>query len=483
MKRNFLKIYTIASILFLSTSCNNLLEIKETDFLGGDIALRTVSNNESLLMGAYSSYDADMAVRLNGVFSDELKAGDFYNAQTTHEWQFAADDIGIRDSYTAVDPLYRVIDRVNRIFIALPNAVSEASTDEAKKSIIKGEALFLRAFAHFELFRYYCKNYDPSGLGMIYMTEPSLEPKARENMDTYFQKILADITEAKTLLPATSTDVYRASRLAVVGLQARVALYMRNWKDAITYSTEYINAKPLATKTEFPGIWKDTNNAEVGFKIAKTVSNTRLGSIYRGLFTRVNGVLQAPGSISWVPSSKLWDSFDQVNDIRFENYLIDEPILASVQGKPSKIVKKYAGGEYASANENVNDLKVFRTAEMYLIRAEARAEDGLVNGANSAESDLNTLRAARINGYVNQSFASKDLIIQAIMNERYKELAFEGHRFWDLKRRGLPVQRATADAPTPATATLPANDFRFVLPIPNEERLANQLIQQNEGYE
>ena len=106
-------------------------------------------------MGAYSSYDADMAVRLNGVFSDELKAGDFYNAQTTHEWQFAADDIGIRDSYTAVDPLYRVIDRVNRIFIALPNAVTEASTDEAKKSIIKGEALFLRAFAHFELFRYY----------------------------------------------------------------------------------------------------------------------------------------------------------------------------------------------------------------------------------------------------------------------------------------------------------------------------------------
>ncbi|NGM74162.1 RagB/SusD family nutrient uptake outer membrane protein [Sphingobacterium sp. SGL-16] len=482
MKRNFLKIYTIASFLLISTSCSNLLEITETDFLGGDVALRTVANNESLLMGAYAAYDADMAVRLNGVFSDELKAGDFYNAQTTHEWQYAPDDIGIRDSYTAVDPLYRVIDRVNRIFIALPNAISETASDDAKKSIIKGEALFLRAFAHFELFRYYCKNYDPAGLGMIYMTEPSLESKVRENMDTYFQKLLADITEAKTLLNTNSTDLFRANRLAVIGLQARVALYMRNWKDAITYSTEFINAKPLASKEDFPGIWTDTKDSEVGFKISKTVSNSRLGNIYRGQFTLVNGVLQAPSSIPWVPSSKLWDKFDQTNDVRFASYLIDEPILAAVQGKPSKIVKKYAGGAYATTNENVNHFKVFRTGEMYLIRAEARAEDGVVSGANSAESDLNALRAARITGYTNQTFANKDAVITAIIDERFKELAFEGHRFWDLKRRGLPVQRATADAPTPATATLPANDFRFVLPIPNEERLANPLIQQNEGY-
>jgi hypothetical protein len=68
------------------------------------------------------------------------------------------------------------------------------------------------------------------------------------------------------------------------------------------------------------------------------------------------------------------------------------------------------------------------------------------------------------------------------MNERFKELPFEGHRFWDLKRRNLPVSRDAADAPTATGTTLPAGNFRFLLPIPNSEVQANPKIQQNPGY-
>ncbi|OYD45798.1 hypothetical protein CHU00_10685 [Sphingobacterium cellulitidis] len=485
MKFNYIKILVAAAVIsFSSSSCSNLLDVKETDFLGGNDALRTIANNESLLIGTYSVFNNEMGIQLNGVFSDELKPGDFYVSQTTHEWRYAPDDIGIRDNYTAVDPYYRVIDRTNRIFAALPDAPANGTADEELKKKIRGEALFLRAYAHFELFRYYCKNYDPAELGMIYMTTVSLEPQARENMDTYFQKILADINEAKTLLKDDYNDIYRANRLAVVALNARVALYMRNWNEAITNATEYISKKPLASKTDFPEIWKDKSNAELAFKISRTAaSSTRIGGIYRGVFTKnAANALVAPASILWVPSDKLWNMYDQTNDVRFDAYLIDEPILQKVTGKPSKIVNKYAGSGYATPNENVNDHKIFRTGEMYLIRAEARAETGAVNGANSAEADLNELRSARIVGYSNASFATKNAVIDAIMAERFKELPFEGHRFWDLKRRGLPVERVGDDAPSAAGKTLPANDFRFVLPIPNEERLANPLIQQNEGY-
>src|SRR5690606_25882293 len=101
-------------------SCKNLLEIEETDFIGGSAALRTVANNESLLMLAYEALGTEMAIRLNGVFSDELRVGEFYNAQTTHEWLYAPADIGLRDNYTATTPLYRVIDRANRVLEALP---------------------------------------------------------------------------------------------------------------------------------------------------------------------------------------------------------------------------------------------------------------------------------------------------------------------------------------------------------------------------
>jgi hypothetical protein len=482
MKKNILWALIFPIMAISSLSCEKLVEVKETDFIAGATALRTVKNNESLLIGAYNIFEPEMAIRLNGVFSDELKPGDFYNATTTHEWQWGIADVGIRDTYTAITPLYRIIDRANRVLEALPGAIVEAPSDNALRDKVKGEALFLRAYAHFELFRYYSKNYTPTGLAMPYLETPSLEPQARIVMSEYFKKLLADLTASKPLMANNVSDVYRANRVAATGLHARVALYMGNWADAITYSTEYINILPLATRAEFPGIWSDANKVESALKLFRT-NGSRMGSFYSGLFTRnAAGALVAPASISWVPSSKLFESYDKVNDIRFGVSVKEEPILAAIPNKPSKIVAKYLGTGYATNNENVGDIKVFRTAEMYLIRAEARAESNSISGANSAESDLNALRAARITGYTNVTLTSKENAITEIMQERFKELAFEGHRFWDLKRRGLPVQRIAVDAPSPQGTTLPANNFRFVLPIPQAEMQANPKMVQNEGY-
>jgi starch-binding outer membrane protein, SusD/RagB family len=170
-----------------------------------------------------------------------------------------------------------------------------------------------------------------------------------------------------------------------------------------------------------------------------------------------------------------------VNDIRFTAYFKDEPLL-SAGGRPSHLVAKYAGTGYGTSGENIADFKAFRTGEMYLIRAEARAELGTFTGANSAESDMNALRTARIAGYTPVTYTSKQQAIDDVILERFKELAYEGHRFWDLKRRGLPVSRLASDAPSPNAVTLPAGNFRFTLPIPQTELQANPLIQQNTGY-
>ena len=116
---------------------------------------------------------------------------------------------------------------------------------------------------------------------------------------------------------------------------------------------------------------------------------------------------------------------------------------------------------------------------MYLIRAEAKAE---TNDLAGAAADVNALRAARITDYTDVSFATKEEAIAAILQERFKELAFEGHRFWDLRRRGLPVERLASDAPSANGTTLPAGNFRFLLPIPNPEIQANPLMLQNPGY-
>src|SRR6187402_122487 len=475
------KFFLSAFLLLTMFSCKKLTEIQETDFLDASKALKTVENNESAVIGAYAGMQIEMANLMNGELSDELKtSGEFYNSITTHEWQYGAADIVIRDNYTAIGSYYPIIDRVNRVLAALPAADSTRPGDNTLKMKLKAEALFIRAFCHFELFRYYSGNYEPDGLAMPYVTNPSLGPIARDKMTSFFQKLDADINEAKPLLPNNLTDINRATRLAVSGLQARIALYKKDWQNAITYSTEYISAIPLSPRASFNGIWTDANTNELAFRLKRSPTNNpynKMGSLYRNTSANATTI----GTVFWIPSSKLWDSYDQANDIRFSSYMKTEPLLTAAN-RQSRLIIKYAGTAYGTAGENVADAKVFRTAEMYLIRAEAKAELGNFTGANSAESDINDLRTARINNYVPVTFSSKSEAFDAIILERFKELAFEGHRFWDLKRRGLAVQRIGTDAPTSTGATLPAGNFRFVIPIPEIEMQANNLMTQNQGY-
>jgi starch-binding outer membrane protein, SusD/RagB family len=479
----------ILIFLFAGTllSCKKLLEIEETSIIDETEALQTMEHVEQAVIGGYAAMQPEMGFLLNSTFSDEVKtAGEFYNSISTHEWQYGPEDVTIRDNFTAMGPWYQVAHRANRVLERVDVADSMRLGDNQLRPRLKAEAFFMRAYAHFEMFRYYAGNYDPDALALVYMSEvPRVLVNApREKMGAYFQKMLDDLNASKTGLPNNLTDRNRATRLAAVGLHARIALYMRDWATAIAQATDYINAIPLSPRANFTGIWTDANNEEVAFRLDRSNSSNpygRLGSMYRGTSASASAI----GTVIWAPSNELWTSYDAANDIRFSAYLKDEPLLTAA-GRQSRIVNKYAGGPYGftgSPNaENVADVKVFRTGEMYLIRAEARAESGAFTGANSAESDINALRAARITGYTPVTFASKQEAIDAIILERFKELPFEGHRFWDLKRRGLPVTRAGTDAPSATGTTLSAGNFRFLLPIPQPEMLANKSMTQNPGY-
>jgi hypothetical protein len=314
---------------------------------------------------------------------------------------------------------------------------------------------------------------------MPYMERASILPTPRIQMDPYFTKLKADLAEAKTLVPNNLSDINRVSFAAVAGLQARVALYMRDWPAAETFASEYIAAVPLATIAQFPSIWTDVNSAEQAYRVVRTNTlGSRIGSLFRGTSANASNIV----NITWIPSQKIYTAYNVLTDVRFPAYFRKEPILAAV-GRDSILVNKYAGGPYGTPTENVANGKMMRTAEMVLIRAEARAELNRFTGANSAESDLNLLRSNRINGYTNVTLASKQQAIDEVMQERFKELVYEGHRFFDLKRRSLPVTRLAIDAPSAAATVLPANNFRFVLPIPLPQVTANPIVTQNEGYE
>lgn len=475
--RNYKLIIGSFLMLSLFTACSKVIDVKETDFIGGDVALKTVDNVESGIIGAYSAMNVEMGILLNSVFADEVRVAEFYNAATVHEWQYASTDISIRDNFTAFPLYYRIIDRVNRVLEAIPNVKATSTAQQATLDRVKGEALFLRAFSHFELYRYYSNTADGNALALAYMEKPSLDPQARITVTPYFAKLNADLTAAKALLPAANTDIYRASKQAVTALQARAALYTQNYANAATFATEYIAAFPLATRTNFPAIWKDANNSEVAFKLSRTTSaGGRIGALYRGTSASAANI----GTITWKPTQRILDAYDQVNDIRYSSYFFEEPLLKanSTRAASAILINKYAGTTYGTPGELLADAKVFRTGEMYLIRAEAKAETGDLTGA---AADLNALRAARISNYTNETFATKADLIDAIMNERFKELPYEGHRFFDAKRRNLPITRLAVDAQGTALS-LPAGNFRFLLPIPNSEIQANPLMVQNPGY-
>jgi hypothetical protein len=477
MKRIYSLVLFSLCVLW-STSCSDYLESVEPDAIAGDIALQTITNNEAAIMGAYGGVSNLMGVLLNAVFSDEVKtAGEFYNASTTHEWKYGPADVGLRDNYTAIDAQYQVIDRVNRVLARVDVADSTRLGDNVLRSRLKGEALFLRAFAHFELYRFYANKFAAGDMAMPYMEESTMELQARIGTAEYFQKLNRDITDAKPLLPADLNDINRANLVAANGLHARIALYSENWAEAEAHATSYINAIPLATLATFPGIWTDANIAEQAYRIVRTSALARIGSLFRATSTAT-----AVGTITWTVSNKLYDSYS-ATDIRRAAYFSTNATLAAANrpnsSRPGLIINKYAGGAFGTPTENLVNSKMMRTSEMYLIRAEARAEQ---NNLPGAASDLNALRAVRITDHVDVTLTSRDQAITEIFNERFKELAFEGHRFWDLKRKGFAVDRLDTDAASADGKTLPANSFKFALPIPDPEIKANREMEQNPGY-
>ena len=165
----------------------------------------------------------------------------------------------------------------------------------------------------------------------------------------------------------------------------------------------------------------------------------------------------------------MFNSYD-VDDVRLSAYIGDD---GSGNHYVNKFFESGRGGR-------IVDMKACRISEMYLIRAEANARKASPD-LTSATNDLNELRTNRIDFYTPASFGSASALIDAIMEERFKELAFEGFRFFDLKRNNLSVQRLSTDA-SAAWQTLDAGNFRFVLPIPNDELLANPAMVQNLGY-
>lgn len=458
MYNKFFHLVLFAGLATMFTACKKDLDLGPTDAVDASKAYTNIKDITAGLYSVYAGNDNSNRIYIASILADEVKLSDENRGQGQFQfkWQYTASS-----NPAGMGAPYSMIDQVHRILAAYPNIAAANATEENIKKRIQAELTALRGIAYLELLiNFMPQGYDPAALAVpLVLTSDLLQRPARNTVQEIMTQIEADLAagRAEALIPNAPADPIRLSQSAIAAYQARAALLRKDWDKAITYASDAItlSGKTLSIAA-YPDFFADENESETIFKYR---NNARPQILWR----------DTNGDIFFEPADKLKDLFDRDNDIRYVTFFGSD-------GGDTSIVTKYPG---SARGPQINDLKLVRLAEMYLIRAEAYAEKSqLTNAAN----EINALRRERIAGYSDVAFASKDIAISEIMDERFKELCFEGFRFFDLKRRTLPISRNLSDSRNGNWQTLAANSYLFALPIPQTEFSGNANMVQNPGY-
>ncbi|WP_187264093.1 RagB/SusD family nutrient uptake outer membrane protein [Pontibacter beigongshangensis] len=478
-------------------ACKDIIEVEpEYQKAGSPGGFFSLDDHEFALTGAYAlfrapgyygigMYNAGTWAALPDMMADDLvqTKEDFGNWAAQTNWTYATDEANIEIAWVAA---YAVIAQAN---LTLRNIEQYSATNAKRVNRIKGQALAIRGMAHFDLLRFWGESYDRNSTanGVPYKTTVNVEDlPTRLTVKETYDNIFRDLTAADTLLGDVDRTINAPTNRAYIdqiaarALLARLNLYVEDFEAAESYASQVIAALDLADRDAFAAIWKDNYPAdkEVIWKVTFSPGEGQAGT----------GIHIGSANLNlFRPARHLEDMFNKANDIRYAAYFGGREAGASAAVYPGntapgsssrRIVTKYLGrGE---ALDNLVDWKVLRTGEMYLIRAEARARQG---GAklNTALTDLQTLRAARIKGFAPTVSIGQQALLDAIALERRKELFAEGHRWFDLKRTIRTVSRADVENAAASETLVPAAR-EWTWPIPQGEIDVNRNIAQTEGY-
>ncbi len=473
--RYFIAFFAAALIL---SACKKKVDLNPTYTVNGDASFKTIDDYQAALIGAYArlksndwysngGLEPEAFVGLPDMLSDNLyeTSESLANFTTLQRWAYTSDNTNIENIWVTG---YSIIQEAN---IVLRNIDKLSSADAGAVNRVKGQALAIRAQVHFDLLRWFGEDYgrNSSKLGLPYVEVFDIEQKpSRLSVKQTWDKIETDLHNAKTLLSNIDAPIQSLTSnagtkrayiesLVVDAMMARMYNYSGFSYSALKYATYLINARPLASASAFPLIWQDASTAEVIWSVKFETGNSGVNDdVYYVVGNRA----------SYRPTANLLALYSPAADIRYASYF---------QTRSGRlVVSKYLAKQpFLNKPDGITDFKVYRTGEMYLIRAEAYALKG---NDVAALADLNTLRTARGAAVGVESGAA---LMTAIFNERRKELVVEGQRFFDLKRTTRTINRTT-NCTNFCTLSSTAREWAF--PIPQKEIDANPNIQQNPGY-
>jgi len=469
-----IKIFILAAIFGLVACSEDFLDKVPTTSMSDRLALSNYNNMQLATNACYaylysSNYYGRAFVIIPEIRGVNAKSSNNKNSgrfQTNYNW---AENGGNTSGLWGT--AYGLITSASNVINAV-EGYSEPGVTQAQLDQIKGEAMFLRAMAHFDLVRMYAQPYsyakdnpDVDALGIPIITKTEIGSPARDKVTDVYKFIVAQLRNAEQLVgdPGRGNAPKAfASKEAVQALLAKVYMYMENWDSAAYYANTVITSGKfsLVDANEYTQMWSsEEGSSEVIFMVYGNATQSFYPS-----YNEIGYILNPDGYGDVVATEDLRNLFDPA-DVRgqlFNNYgFADEAWPTKYPGK-TKV--------------NENNIIVLRLAEMYLIRAEAALNGAAGFGNNSALNDYNTLREHR------GLSAASSVTLEDIYTERRRELNFEpGNGFWDISRLQRDVQRTdVASEIAPKTITFP--DHRFALPIPISEIEANNNMVQNPGY-
>lgn len=410
-------------ILFLVTfsACSDdFLEVKPTNSVPLDSVLSTPEDAQAFLNGAYDalrekSFMGGQAWLLSDMMADNINGAPFNGDWAAHySW---TTDIFLS---TTRDLMFNGFKTVSRGNFLLDNIDNVVGLSETEKNRMRGEVLFLRGLAHFELVRFFAQPYgytaDNNHLGIPIRTTYSRDIVNRSTVKEVYDQVISDLSEAANILP-TSNNGY-ATSWAAKGYLAKVYFQMNDFQKAFEYANEVIQGSGASLETDLTKRFGQGHSNEAIFELLSKSLQNNAGNGLRDFFkldisTGVSSVHLSQGLYSAATAD--------ANDLRGQLWYT---VL------PNGLIQCT---KFAIATEM--NVPLVHFSEMKLIRAEAAAE--LQN--DIAFQDINDIRTRAGLNEVN-SGTPYDQLIDIIRNERRLELMCEGNRLHDLKRQAVRNQ-------------------------------------------
>ena len=455
-------------------------------------------------------FDDDVAIR-QGWRTDASFEGNANNIYLTYTWSR-----DMKDDFPGYNTYGQVYEKILGCNAVLDYVDDVQGSDEDKNNV-KAQALALRGYYYWFLVNLYGEPYshDPEALGVpLQLTsELSEEGKARNTVREVYEQIVADLSEAERLFSSLpeSMQILRNNRVNLPFVQlmlSRVYLYMENWEQSLAYAKQVI-ANPnfgildLNTRT-LPGMYNipafedyyTYENPEVIFLFGNwydvlSLVFTNAVQYYEEVYDPYYDEYYGNWIRTYLPvvSQSLIDAYGtDGTDLRKQHYLVpDEDGMTSYYQPLSKFqVEMYYAVQPNSMSGNWG--VAFKVTEAYLNAAEAAAmlfkEGQGANYQTEAQGYLDDLRVNRMvtGSFTNVSISDPDELVTFVRDERRRELCFENHRWFDLRRYGMePLTHVWYDQSDNALEfTLEKNDPRFTLLIPNEAFTHNSAMVQNE---